>query len=500
MYKLLLALLFFVLTFSAFAEKPVLRVVAQQWQGATNADFTGYYWDIVRAVYGDDYQLEFEILDWRDAIEVVEKQQADIVIGVYKDQNPGLITPSYHFDRDSAFYLLFNAEDHQITKLADIRDLTIAGRDEYLLKTDLPSGVKFYPISSPHNINKLIFNAKIDGALLYANELNVADPSGTLNHVEVLPKRKMYLGFQASTQGEKLAKIYDHKMPELVTKGTIKQLFTNQAAYQFAGYHSQQTNTSIDWYLVPKLVDKDQSLNTVPIDHHLTDVINKHVSPFELNIKIGNMRVINDVISPNTMTTSSCAINIIKRPQREQYSVFSDPVNIYLKPRLITLTNQKLPVNHLGAVNLAALLTEQPSFKVGLIRQSVSDELMKQAMPEALYDKLFWFEGRVYKKLLSLLFAQRLDAVILWPTTLPEIMPNINDAQRLSSYAVTPELGRDMATYVMCNDTDNSEKFIAVLNQALNSPKVQQEMYQYIIKHLDTSSGVEYKRALNLKY
>ena len=154
----------------------------------------------------------------------------------------------------------------------------------------------------------------------------------------------------------------------------------------------------------------------------------------------------------------------------------------------------------MGAVNLAKLLTEQPSFKVGLIRQSVSDELMKQAMPEALYDKLFWFEGRVYKKLLSLLFAQRLDAVILWPTTLPEIMPNINDAQRLSSYAVTPELGRDMATYVMCNDTDNSQKFIGVLNQALNSPKVQQEMYQHIIKHLDTSSGVEYKRALNLKY
>lgn len=502
--KILLLLCTLVHTSICFAEKPVLRVVAEEWQGSTNADLTGKYWDIVRAVYAEQYDLEFEVVSWDRALNLVSKNQADIVIGVYKGQFPNIITPALHIDMDSSFYLLFDSKKHDISSLNDIDNLNIAGVNNYVLKSSLPPNVKLYPMENLSNVARLIEKGRLDGALLYAKELNAADPNKQLNHVEVLPKQKMYFGFPDTEQGKQLAAIYDENMPSLLAQGKIKDFFANDLAFQFAEYFSKDNIESINWYLIPKLYQGTSSLKTLGLDHLYSDYVANNFENYHFNLKIGSVRIVDSVINAEDKNQNNCVINVFKNPKRTQYALFSKPINTYIRPRLVTKKNTKLTVindaSNQGVVNLDSLLTDNPQFRLGIVNKGFAYRTLSNKLPKALFEKIMIFEDAAYGKVTQMLNADRLDAIILWPTVLPEIIPEDVDVQFFTSYTLQEGLGNDISTYLMCNDTPLNQKFIRDINSALDKPDEQRKLYQGLVNSFDEETGKLFKKSLALDF
>jgi len=502
MFRLIFPLLITLCSYSSIAAKPILHVVAEEWPGATNKDLTGKYWNIIRAVYGEDYDIHYEIVSWNRALTLFARQRSDIVVGVYQDQHEKIITSQFHLDMDESFYLLYNKSLHNVNSLKDINNLTIAGRTNYIVKSSLPSGIKFYPMSSLANVNKLIMNERVDGALLYAKELNTADPSKSLDHIELLPKQKMYLGYADTEKGKQLAKLYDEKMPELIKSGQAKTFFPSGLAYQFANYTPKLDKPTIDWFLIPKMYQERSKLHTLFLDHQFSDYVADKFNDFNFNLKIGSVRVVDAAIAHEPPLQSTCVVNVFKNPKRAEFALFSKPINSYIKPRLVTLKETQFPfstkLSHQKPVDLDTLIDSNPSIRIGIVNKGFAHNIISKELDEQSFNKFIIFEDRSYSTIMSMLYANRLDAVIIWPTILPEIMSDEFDVNLLDSYSLPESVGRNFTTYLMCNNTPSNKKLITNFDRALSTPVEQKIMYGELLKRFDKQTAEIFKKELGL--
>ncbi|MEH6594467.1 MAG: transporter substrate-binding domain-containing protein [Colwellia polaris] len=235
MDKILICIAAFFISHCATAKQlPVLIVASEEWQEYTNADGTGTYWDIVRAIYGKDYQLEFISTSWSRALSLVETGRADMIVGSYKHKNRQLLFPKYHLDIEYPLYAIYDQSKHNISQANDLAGLTIAGRKDYELQKFLPKNSRFYGVDYIDNIAKLIEKKRVDVAVTYHTNLGLADPKTQYSHKVIGPEERLYLAFTQSEKGQKLQAHYDQEIIKLVSGNEIKQYFINDEEYQHA--------------------------------------------------------------------------------------------------------------------------------------------------------------------------------------------------------------------------------------------------------------------------
>ncbi len=213
---------------------PVLKVVSEEWLGYTNADGTGTYWDIIRAVYGKHYQIELIATTWSRALNLVETARADILVGSYKDTSRKLIYPKYHLDLEYPLYALFDKTIHNINEMNDLAGLYIAGNKDYGLEKLLPSSSHFYGVPYIDNVVNLIDKKRIDVAISYRSNLSLADPENRYSHKAIGKEQRLYLAFSQSAKGEQLRKRYEQDIIILIANDELKQYFPNKLEYQHA--------------------------------------------------------------------------------------------------------------------------------------------------------------------------------------------------------------------------------------------------------------------------
>jgi polar amino acid transport system substrate-binding protein len=215
---------------------PVLTVASEEWQEYTNVDGTGTYWDIVREVYGEHYQLEFISTSWSRAINLVETGRADVLVGTYKDTSRQLIYPQHHLDIEYPLYAVFDKKTQSINKADDLAGLIVAGKKDYALERFLPSTSRFYGVEYIDNITRLIDKKRVDVAVTYLTNLPLADPENRFSHHIIGKEERLYLAFTDSKKGDKLQKTYDKKIIKLVKDNKLQQYFLSEAEYQHAQY------------------------------------------------------------------------------------------------------------------------------------------------------------------------------------------------------------------------------------------------------------------------
>lgn len=235
MDKILIFFAMLFLSHCAIANKlPVLIVASEEWQEYTNADGTGTYWDIVRAVYGKDYRLEFISTSWSRALSLVETGRADIIVGTYKHKNRQLLFPKHHLDIEYPLYAIYDQNRHNISQVNDLTGLTVAGRKDYELQKFLPNNSRFYGVNYIDNIAKLIAKKRVDVAVAYHTNLALADPKALYSYQVIGTEERLYLAFTHSAKGQELQTHYDQEIIKLVTNNEIKQYFINDEEYQHA--------------------------------------------------------------------------------------------------------------------------------------------------------------------------------------------------------------------------------------------------------------------------
>lgn len=237
--KTCFALLFFLIFNCSAFEKPILHCVADEWKGYTNADGSGTYWQIIRSIYADKYQLKLQTTPFHRAIKLVTTGKADCIVAIYTKDKRNLLVPKYHLDTEYPANLLFDKTRHNIKSkddLDNLDNLVIVGLKDYGLEHFLPNPLNLYGVDSHKKMNELIMNSRVDAAIVYTHNIRLVDPTGKLNQIEIIPDKKYYLGFYPSELGSELVKQYDSKLPKLILDGTIKNSFADDLDYQHANF------------------------------------------------------------------------------------------------------------------------------------------------------------------------------------------------------------------------------------------------------------------------
>ncbi|HOV15660.1 MAG TPA: hypothetical protein PK771_15335, partial [Spirochaetota bacterium] len=68
-------------------EGKQILIVTDEWEGTTNKDGTGLYFDIIREVFKEDgYTFNIKFYPYARSVYLLERKEADLVIGPYKDE------------------------------------------------------------------------------------------------------------------------------------------------------------------------------------------------------------------------------------------------------------------------------------------------------------------------------------------------------------------------------------------------------------------------------
>lgn len=500
--RLLWLSLFCLMSLKGFAnEKPKLLVVGEEWVDMTHPDGTGTYWDIINAVYGNDYDITIQTMSWARAFNLVKKKRADILMGVPPSKYDFFHLPQQHIDTEHPVYLLYDNTKHQINDIEDLANLTIAGRDSYGFEYHLPKSTTFYGVADINNINKLIMNGRIDGALVYAYNSYLADPSKTLAQIEMLPKEKLYIGIIKNEKGEQLRDHFDKQMKKLINEGRIASLFPSAKAYFFADFQGEESSPSATKLLMVPRVFKQNStaLETLPFDDSLALHLLTQEQQHEFKLQINSFSAANELLN---QAHPACMINASKRKDRESYLWFSDPIYAYVAPKIISLKSNKQALNNFideyGQLNLSKAISSH--MRIAVNSNQYTLKLLKSKLPPNLYSKLIQFDALEKRaNALENLVLGKVDALIAFPAMVSNSLPEDYSANLLTSFPLENELSTLSYGYFVCNKVSGNERIIETVNRIISEQQQDPVLFKPVLNSLDPESRQDFAKALKLK-
>lgn len=227
-----LAALMLVFCCAVSAQSKPLTAVAEAWQGYTEPDGQGIYWQIVReAMLHSGYQIQPEVANWKRARHQFEQKNAELLIGATQVDMAQAIFPRWHLDFDDAIYL-FTLEP--MTDLQQLQHQTVAFLLGYQFERYLSDIViRSYEVSTTDQVLDLLQLGRIQAFIGYHFNL----PETARVHQQQLRERTpLYVVFQPTERGQKLAAAYEQGMAYLYQSGRLQEIFANDSLYRMAGF------------------------------------------------------------------------------------------------------------------------------------------------------------------------------------------------------------------------------------------------------------------------
>ncbi len=208
-----------------------ISVVTEEWEDATNADGSGLYFEILRAVYeASGSSLDIQIMPYSRAVDTVVRRQADLVIGTYIDEVEGVVYPKWHFDSDIVSALYLKQRFPAFKGESDLAGKRVAWMRGYGYNDYIEVPMTMTEVDKRETALALLGRSRADFFLDAAADIDtmLADlpPAEAAKYaVQPIKYLRLFMSFADTPKGRKLAATWDRSFDALLKKGTIKALF-----------------------------------------------------------------------------------------------------------------------------------------------------------------------------------------------------------------------------------------------------------------------------------
>lgn len=488
----------FSLQANAWSNKSTINVVSLEMPGYAEQNGTGVYWDIIRAVYGDEYQLNLIATTALNYQQHIKNKAADIFISTQSTTAGVLNYSAQHIDIKYGVYLLHIDEndDHQTTK-----PLTIAARKDQYLQSFAPQGSTIYQMESIENIHQLVNRKRIDAALSYSFNLHLSDPTGKLHEDQIAEAQKVFLGF--NDLALPLKSQFETTFPKLLAKGDVASLFPTISAYEHANFFGHADKQKVYWNIVPKRFNEQtKELNVLNSEMAFTQQVEPYLNDVDLHITVNSMRRLKQSFIE---ADNICVLNIMKTSKRESFALFSKPSYSFLKPKLIMKNNvsdahnlQRL--SEQGELDFFHLMTQRPQLKITVIKGSNTHQVLNKHFGQAINDYLYLKDNTSINQTFSLMMSDRVDAVITWPSLISFLIDDVNIADSLVSYNLAGFNTPEVVSHIACSKSDIGKEVIDQFNKVMADEKHRNAILKAEYDKLDVNSAQELKRLMSSFY
>lgn len=227
---------------TAWAAAPeTIRIITPEWEGQTNKDGTGLFFQIVREVYEPaGIRMKYLFAPWKRCQEAVKSREADAMLCVWKEhaEAMGQILPRYPFfvEYTAAVWKKGVMPDWKgIASLNGKRAVWLGGYDYHTLSHF--SGISFshrdevndYKLAwrmLDHDRVDVYVDALIDvKKYIAAHNLNMSP-----YRLEILWGENAYVAFGDTEKSRQLISVFDRNLKTLFESGRLKVIFDRWGA------------------------------------------------------------------------------------------------------------------------------------------------------------------------------------------------------------------------------------------------------------------------------
>lgn len=427
-----------------------LTIGVPEWQGYTNADGSGIYFDLIRSTFPDD-SFNIKIDSYNRTLANFHKNKLDIVVGVFREDIQQGIFPHWFLDTEAPTTAFYDPQQTQLTHLSDLEDLTVSWLRGYKFNNFIPY------VTSPYLVNTLATGFE----LVAKNRVNVfidypynvpEKYQQKLSQLEVVPSRHVYLVFKNDSSGQQLANQYDKMMLTLRDSGALADIFTE-------GYEESQLSKfepNKEKIIIETSVTKKTSRSVIePIESKVLDLLIDKNEDFNIELKIATQSSSN-----NEKEKNICYSNKLKTKTRSDKYIFSKPMTFYMGLRLYS----KHQLHGSEPVELAKLVKNNPNKKLSVIKgRSYTDSIDEQLL--ALLPTEVNFLQSDIDTYLNEFSEGDIDFIIEYPSAISNSKIGTN-AEKLFSYPIKGANDYNLG-HIMCKETPANKLFIQSINGTL---------------------------------
>ncbi len=238
MKKIVLMILAVLTAISLLSQVTEINITSEEWDGATNADGTGLYWDLVKLVFEPaGVKVNISSAPYARGVHEVEAGSKDAWVGAYADEEDFAVFPEHHFDTDKVSACFIKGKCPGWQGISSLKDKRLAwmrgyGYDEYF---DFKP--EFQEIDNRVSGLKMLknnrFDVLIDASVEIGDALNKNPELKGEVEIKELLKLKLFVAFVGTDRGKELLKIWDTRMAELIKSGELKKLYEKSGYTQY---------------------------------------------------------------------------------------------------------------------------------------------------------------------------------------------------------------------------------------------------------------------------
>lgn len=217
-----------------------IEVLCEDWEGYTNKDGSGVYWEVVKEVYEPiGIRVNTRIVPWKRALLAVAEKKADAVLGAYYSQEKDgkeFLYPEWHISVEDPVMIVFkkdrlpNWAKEGIQTLEHTNLAWISGYDfdQSFLKD---FSVNSFEIRNVKQGLSMVNHGRVDGLLDYESGIRKAAHELEISLVKDFEMKvvklgsKLYLAYSNTARSEELLTIFDSRMAQLVESGAIERIY-----------------------------------------------------------------------------------------------------------------------------------------------------------------------------------------------------------------------------------------------------------------------------------
>lgn len=204
-----------------------IRVASEVWKDHSNADGTGFAWDVLRAVYEPSgVSVQVNSMPYTRSVGLVQLGQADAVVGLYPNEVERVDYPRWPYAEDSVVALgLASMPVPSLQTLPNYRLIWMRGYD---YQDQLPGLTRYQEIQRRDGVPAMLREDHADFYIDDDNEVRgllvaVAHPEDF--RITLLQRLPMYIGFAQTDRGRALLRLYEQRMDQLVRSGALRPIF-----------------------------------------------------------------------------------------------------------------------------------------------------------------------------------------------------------------------------------------------------------------------------------
>jgi polar amino acid transport system substrate-binding protein len=226
----------------AFAELPsVIHIVSEEWDGYTNRDGTGAYWEIVKTIYSPlGIEVKTSVMPWKRAADEVINSRANALVGEYYDRerdNKDYLYPKWHLSIEDPVVVVFKKDTIQSWRTAGVNALdgkrVVWIRGYEFNKTLLKQvNIKIFEVAKISQGIDMLNAGRADALLGYTSSIKQAAQSRGIDQLEKLFEleiaakgSRLYVAFTNNELSRELIQIFDSRMNTLVESGDIENIY-----------------------------------------------------------------------------------------------------------------------------------------------------------------------------------------------------------------------------------------------------------------------------------